>query len=110
MWLVLVAASLLPLALGSFPLSSTIYTDPATGQAIYQLYWTFDDVQKTITFNMVVKTTGWVGFGLSPDGGMVGSDVVIGWITTEGKSYFHVSTHNHKNARGGGGGGGGQSL
>ena len=90
--LYLVAVSLLPLALGSFPFSSTLTTDPATGQALYQLYWTFDNTQKTITFNVVVRTTGWVGFGLSPDGGMVGSDVVIGWIASDGSSHFHVST------------------
>ena len=89
--LYLVAVSLLPLALGSFPFSSTLATDPATGQALYQLYWTFDSTQKTITFNVVVRTTGWVGFGLSPNGGMVGSDVVIGWIASDGSSYFHVS-------------------
>ena len=87
----LVAVSLLPLALGSLPFSSTLTTDPATGQALYQLYWTFDATQKTITFNVVVRTTGWVGFGLSPDGGMVGSDVVIGWIASDGSSHFHVS-------------------
>ncbi|KAL5500626.1 hypothetical protein EMCRGX_G012217 [Ephydatia muelleri] len=61
----------------------------ATGQPLYQLQWTFDDVRKTITFNVVVHTTGWVGFGLSPDGGMVGSDVVIGWVSSDGKTYFH---------------------
>ena len=89
----LVAVSLLPLALGSLPFSSTLATDPATGQALYQLYWTFDNTQKTITFNVVVRTTGWVGFGLSPDGGMVGSDVVIGWIASDGSSHFHVSVY-----------------
>eukprot|EP00731_Ephydatia_muelleri_P010130 Em0005g716a len=45
----------------------------ATGQHLYQLQWTFDDSRKMITFNVVVHTTGWVGFGLSPrrrDGGL----------------------------------------
>ena len=84
--------SLLPLVLGSFPFSSTLASNQATGQPLYQLQWTFDDVRKTITFNVVVHTTGWVGFGLSPDGGMVGSDVVIGWVSSDGKTYFHVST------------------
>ena len=84
--------SLLPLVLGSFPFSSTLASDQATGQPLYQLQWTFDDVRKTITFNVVVHTTGWVGFGLSPNGGMVGSDVVIGWVSSDGRTYFHVST------------------
>eukprot|EP00731_Ephydatia_muelleri_P011381 Em0006g275a len=88
-WLALVGTSLLPLVLGSFPFSSTLASNQATGQPLYQLQWTFDDVRKTITFNVVVHTTGWVGFGLSPDGGMVGSDVVIGWVSSDGRTYFH---------------------
>ncbi|KAL5500620.1 hypothetical protein EMCRGX_G012211 [Ephydatia muelleri] len=88
-WLALVGTSLLPLVLGSFPFSSTLASNQATGQPLYQLQWTFDDVRKTITFNVVVHTTGWVGFGLSPNGGMVGSDVVIGWVSGDGKTYFH---------------------
>ncbi|KAL5460037.1 hypothetical protein EMCRGX_G033450 [Ephydatia muelleri] len=88
-WLALVGTSLLPLVLGSFPFSSTLASNQATGQPLYQLQWTFDDVRKTITFNVVVHTTGWVGFGLSPDGGMVGSDVVIGWVSSDGRTHFH---------------------
>ena len=93
-WLTLVAISLVPLALGSYPFSSTLVSDQATGQPRYQLQWTFDAAQKTITFNVVVQTTGWVGFGLSPDGGMVNSDVVIGWISSDGTAYFNVSVHS----------------
>ena len=98
MWwqLALVWTSLLPLALASFPFSSTLASDQATGQPLYQLQWTFDDVMKTITFNVVVHTTGWVGFGLSPNGGMTGSDVVIGWVSSDGKAYFQVSPNTYR--------------
>jgi hypothetical protein len=36
-----------------------------------------------------VATTGWVGFGLSPNGQMPDSDVVIGWVTDDGQTVFH---------------------
>ncbi len=41
-----------------------------------------------------VRTHGYVGFGLSPNGNMAGSDVVIGWVTgPEQTLVFHVSTY-----------------
>lgn len=57
---------------------------------MYVLHWKFSVEEKTITFAVNVSTPGWVGFGLSPNGGMVDSDVVIGWVK-DGKAYFHVS-------------------
>ncbi|XP_053470259.1 DBH-like monooxygenase protein 2 homolog [Ictalurus furcatus] len=44
------------------------------------LRWGFDLVKDTITFEVTVNTTGWVGFGFSPNGGMAGSDLVIGGV------------------------------
>ncbi|XP_053098000.1 DBH-like monooxygenase protein 2 homolog [Pangasianodon hypophthalmus] len=44
------------------------------------LRWGFDVVRDTITFEVTVNTTGWVGFGFSPNGGMAGSDIVIGGV------------------------------
>ncbi len=39
-----------------------------------------------------VQTHGYIGFGLSPNGNMAGSDVVIGWVTgPEQTPVFHVS-------------------
>lgn len=54
------------------------------------LKWGFDKMQGSITFKLVVNTTGWVGFGLSPNGGMKGSDIVIGGFGPSG-NYFTVS-------------------
>ncbi|XP_070705986.1 DBH-like monooxygenase protein 2 homolog [Pempheris klunzingeri] len=51
------------------------------------LKWGFDNLQGNITFKLVVNTTGWVGFGFSPNGGMKGSDIVIGGLGSNG-SYF----------------------
>ncbi|CAG2165073.1 unnamed protein product [Oppiella nova] len=55
----------------------------------YHLKWYFDDHKQRITFNVVVETTGWVGFGISPNGGMAGSDLVIGWVDDNGVTHFH---------------------
>ena len=54
------------------------------------LKWRFDNPQGNIAFKLIVNTTGWVGFGLSPNGGMQGSDIVIGGLGPGG-SYFTVS-------------------
>jgi hypothetical protein len=39
-----------------------------------------------IQFESHVKTTGWVGIGVSPNGMMGGSDMAIGWV--KGSSTF----------------------
>ncbi|KAK2864314.1 hypothetical protein Q7C36_003468 [Tachysurus vachellii] len=49
-----------------------------------QLSWGFDLVKDTITFKVTVNTTGWVGFGFSPNGGMAGSDIFIGGVGPDG--------------------------
>uniref|UniRef100_A0A673CC00 Monooxygenase, DBH-like 1, like n=1 Tax=Sphaeramia orbicularis TaxID=375764 RepID=A0A673CC00_9TELE len=51
------------------------------------LKWNFDDLKGTITFKLVVNTTGWISFGFSPNGGMAGSDIVVGGVGPDGK-YF----------------------
>lgn len=44
----------------------------------------------TATFTVTVETRGFVGFGLSPAGGMHEADIVIGGIDPNGNSYFAV--------------------
>ena len=58
----------------------------------YTLHWNFDLEEQTIAFAVNVSTTGWVGFGLSPNGQMPQSDVVIGWVDNDGNTQFHVSS------------------
>ena len=57
----------------------------------YKLHWNFDLKKQTIAFAVNASTTGWVGFGLSPNGQMPQSDVVIGWVHSDGTTTFHVS-------------------
>uniref|UniRef100_A0A672PSQ3 DBH-like monooxygenase protein 2 homolog n=2 Tax=Sinocyclocheilus grahami TaxID=75366 RepID=A0A672PSQ3_SINGR len=52
-----------------------------------RLKWGFDEIQGTILFELTVNTSGWVGFGFSPKGGMTGADIVIGGVGPEGR-YF----------------------
>ncbi len=56
----------------------------------YNLKWSFDDNKQQITFNVVVETRGWIGFGISQNGGMTGSDLIIGWVDDNGLTHFHV--------------------
>ena len=56
----------------------------------YRLHWNFDLEQQTVAFAINVSTTGWIGFGLSPNGQMPQSDVVIGWVDNDGTTTFHV--------------------
>ena len=57
----------------------------------YTLYWNFSTDTNRTWFAVEVQTTGWVGFGLSPNGQMPESDVVIGWVDDNDRAYFHVS-------------------
>ena len=66
------------------------YSTQLSGEE-YVLYWTTNHQSKRIEFAVNVSTAGWVGFGLSPNGQMPGSDVVIGWVDNTGKVIFHVS-------------------
>ncbi len=56
-----------------------------------RLKWGFDEIQGTILFELTVNTSGWVGLGFSPKGGMTGADVVIGGVGPDGR-YFTVKT------------------
>ena len=56
----------------------------------YILYWNFDLQQDNISFAVRVRTTGWIGFGLSRDGLMPQSDVVIGWVGNNQQAYLQV--------------------
>ena len=63
----------------------------------YTMHWHFN--QTDITIKCIVKTTGWFGFGLSPNGAMWNSDVVLAWISPDGKHNLidaHVGSSDGK--------------
>ena len=76
--------------LSSYPFSATLLDK---GEDSYELFWRFDRDLKNITFAVRVKTTGWVGFGLSPNGEMTNSDLVLGWVDADDnkRGYLNVS-------------------
>lgn len=55
----------------------------------YRLLWSLGPGPQDITFELQVRTLGYVGFGFSKDGRMAGADIVIGWVD-HGQVYFHV--------------------
>ena len=77
---------------------------------VADLWWTIADAEKEFTFEYHVKTTGWVGLGISPGrisfvnnfevfigcigGGMEGADIGIGWVDDTGKVHFQVFDQN----------------
>jgi len=46
----------------------------------YRASWLIDQTASTITVTAKAKTKGWVGFGFNTKPGMIGGDVVVGWI------------------------------
>ena len=56
----------------------------------FHLKWLFDLSMETIVFNVCVRTKGWIGFGISPSGGMTGSDLIITWVDSYGRAHLQV--------------------
>ena len=64
------------------------YNSSLVANDVYNMFWTVANDE--ITIEVHVKTLGYVGFGLSPNGGMTGADIVMGWVK-DGKVFFQVS-------------------
>ena len=55
----------------------------------YILFWNVNDTH--VTFEVHVKTQGYVGFGFSDNGNMYPGDVIVGWVK-DGVTHFAVSS------------------
>lgn len=77
--------------LDAYPFSSVLKAD-GDGSPLYTLYRdrNFSTSEQTITLAVKARTNGWVGFGVSLNGLMVNSDIMIGWVNDEGKAFLHV--------------------
>jgi hypothetical protein len=62
----------------SQPLSAYSNYIDLIDEGIFRFYW--NNTATDLIGEIHVKTNGWVGFGLSPNGGMANSDVIVGWI------------------------------
>ena len=56
----------------------------------YELYWNYTEGTSRLDIAVRVKTTGWVGLGVSERGNMVNSDLAVGWVTDEGEPQIQV--------------------
>ena len=57
----------------------------------YRLYWAYNSSNEMFYFTVVVKTTGWIAFGVSTQrGGMNGYDVMVGGVDSSGNGYIAV--------------------
>jgi len=57
----------------------------------YNMFYSIDEEASVLMIAVRVQTTGWIGLGFSPNGQMPGSDVVIGWVDSTGKSFLQVN-------------------
>jgi len=55
------------------------------------LSWELGDNKSSVTFELWAQTVGYVGFGISPNGGMAGADIFIAGVASDGTPYFSVS-------------------
>ncbi|CAF1375257.1 unnamed protein product [Didymodactylos carnosus] len=56
---------------------------------VADLWWTVNEASKEITFELHVKTTGWIAIGLALVGGVnQEADMAIGWIDMNGQLHF----------------------
>ncbi|XP_041490206.1 DBH-like monooxygenase protein 2 [Microtus oregoni] len=67
------------------PLRYSRFLDPS--HAAF-LRWDFDYEAEFITFELQVRTTGWVGLGITDRYTFVGSDLVVGGVLPDGNVYF----------------------
>jgi len=56
----------------------------------FLLQWETNLKLKRITFTITAETLGYIGFGMSPNGGMDGADMAIGGVHPDGFSYISV--------------------
>lgn len=91
-WLLLFTALATPSQgkrLGPTPrLRYSRFLDPSN--AVF-LRWDFDFEAEIITFELQVRTAGWVGLGVTNRYSRAGSDLVVGGVLPDGNVYFSVS-------------------
>lgn len=90
------AAVLFIVTMGSAMDPSEVYPRQLTlnEELGYVVYWKYSGLMPTdtITFEIIAKTKGWIGFGLSPQGGMPGADIIIAGVDdATNKGYLYVS-------------------
>ena len=57
----------------------------------YTIFYSYDEDSSILRIAVLVQTTGWIGLGISPNGQMPGSDVVMGWVDGSGRGFLQVA-------------------
>ena len=57
----------------------------------YTMFYSYVEDSNILRIAVLVETTGWIGLGISPNGQMPGSDVVMGWVDQSGKPFLQVT-------------------
>ncbi|KAJ1530797.1 hypothetical protein ONE63_005646 [Megalurothrips usitatus] len=91
LWLLLLPACLLGAARAAH------WTHSAELDRNFAVFWT--PGEEDITFEVQVRTLGYVGLGFSADGKMKGADMVIGWVR-DGQVFFQVSVASSPRTQG----------
>ena len=66
------------------------YNVQLDNEGCYTMFYTYDADLRILRIAVLVQTTGWIGLGISPNGQMPGSDVVMGWVDRNGKAFLQV--------------------
>ena len=56
----------------------------------YRMFYSYDEDLNILRIAVLVETTGWIGLGISPNGQMPSSDVVMGWVDQNGEPFLQV--------------------
>ena len=56
----------------------------------YRMFYSYDEDLSILRIAVLVETTGWIGLGISPNGQMPSSDVVMGWVDQNGTAFLQV--------------------
>ncbi|GFG39852.1 hypothetical protein Cfor_08832 [Coptotermes formosanus] len=82
-------AVLLPVTLGLGHVAGAHWTHSVDLDPNYSVFWT--PGAEDITFEVQVRTLGYIGFGFSADGQMPGADMVTGWVR-DSQVFFQVGS------------------
>lgn len=66
--------------------AQTYHSEELVAGGRFTLHWGVTNA--SLEVKVVAATTGWIGVGFSPNGGMPGSDIVMGWINGDGSVAF----------------------
>ena len=74
--------------------SQYTYSVQLDNEGHYTMFYSYDEDLSILRIAVLVQTTGWIGLGISPNGQMPGSDVVIGWVDDSGTSFLQVTCYS----------------